>query len=250
VSFRRFFATASFVSARIFAIAVLVLTSLHVNAQEKTIRLAMMENVSSITESPKIILQRAYKNLGYELEIVALPFARSLLAADNGEFDGEVARLPHIEESAKHLIRVPVVVNLTEYVPYVLDGTTVDLTSWDKINSSGLHVGARRGARLTEDSVRKDKLSLVNSYDSLLAMLLMGRIDVAIAPKGQLRDSYPSVQGPLRESLVNVRKLPVFASVPVYHYLHERNAKLVPLVAAEIGRIKNQTAVSNVSKLR
>lgn len=210
-------------------------------SQGKLIRLSMMEGAPTITAKPLAILHRAYGNLGFELEVESMPFARSLLAADRGEVDGEVARLPHIEETARNLRRVPVVINVTEYVPYILKGTRTDLTGWDKINASGLRVGARRGARLTEDSVREDRLTLVNSYESLLGMLLLGRIDVAIAPKGQLEEVIPSVEDRARAELPRMQVLGVFATVPVYHYLHQRNESLVPVLAKEIARIQSQT---------
>lgn len=210
-------------------------------SQGKAIRLSMMEGAPTITAKPLAILQKAYGNLGFELEVEAMPFARSLLAADRGEVDGEVARLPHIEEAARNLRRVPVAINVTEYVPYILKGTRTDLTGWDKINASGLRVGARRGARLTEDSVREDRLTLVNSYESLLGMLLLGRIDVAIAPRGQLEEVIPSVEDRARAELPRMQVLGVFATVPVYHYLHQRNESLIPVLAKEIARIQSQT---------
>lgn len=209
-------------------------------SQGKLIRLSMMEGTPTITAKPLAILQKAYGNLGFELEVEAMPIARSLLAADRGEVDGEVARLPQIEETARNLRRVPVVINVAEYVPYILKGTRTDLTGWDKINASGLRVGARRGARLTEDSVREDRLTLVNSYESLLGMLLLGRIDVAIAPKGQLEEVIPSVEDRARAELPRLQVLGVFATVPVYHYVHQRNETLVPVLAKEIARIQSQ----------
>ncbi|MDT8990378.1 hypothetical protein RQP54_05815 [Curvibacter sp. APW13] len=212
-------------------------------AQARVIRLSMMEGVPTITAKPLATLQRAYRNLGFELEVETMPFARSLLAADRGEVDGEVARLPHIEESARNLRRVPIVINQTEYVPYVLQGTRTDMNSWDRINASGLRVGARRGARLTEDSVREDRLTLVNTYESLLGMLLLGRIDVAIAPKGQLEEVIPSLDGRARAELPRLQPLGVFATVPVYHYLHQRNESLIPQLTKEIVRIQSQAPV-------
>ncbi|MDC8772514.1 substrate-binding periplasmic protein [Roseateles albus] len=225
--------------ARVFIAAIAASVCFNVCAQEKTIRLAMMEEVRTITDKPLAILRKVYANLGYELVVVPMPFARSVMAANNGDFDGEVARLPYIEESAKNLLRVPVAVNVTEYVPYILQGTSTDLSSWDKINASGLSIGARRGAQLTESSVRQDRLRLVNSYDSLLAMLLLHRIDVAIAPKGQLEEYYLNVHESNKPDISKIQVLPVFASMPVYHYLHKKNAALVPMVEREIKRINS-----------
>lgn len=204
---------------------------------ERVIRLAMMENIPKLTDQPQATLTQVYARLGYRLEVTPLPFARSLLAANYGDYDGELARLAQIEESAPQLKRVPVAVGYVHYVPYVMDTQKARLESWEAIRKSGLRIGARRGARLTESHVAPQLLTQVNSYDSLLAMLIMGRIDVVIAPEGQLEENFKDVSERLKPELGHIKSLPRFASVPLYHYVHERNAALIPALTAEITRV-------------
>jgi ABC-type amino acid transport substrate-binding protein len=199
----------------------------------RTIRLTMMENSALATDGPVKMLTQAYGRMGYGVEFTPLPFARSLAAADHGEFDGEVGRLAQVEKTATHLIRVPVAVGQVEYVPYVLMGSTARLPHWQAIRQSGLRVGARLGARLTEASVDRAQLTSVSSYESLLHMLLKGRIDVVIAPKGQLELLYPTTPDVVKDGVPAVKQLGVVATEPLYHYLHERNSALVaPLTSA------------------
>lgn len=191
----------------------------------RIIRLSMMENAPLATSMPVKTLTEAYGRMGYTLKITALPFPRSLAAADHGEYDGEVGRLVQIEQSTTHLRRVPVAVGRVEYVPYVRRETTTDLSSWIAIRKSGLRVGARHGARLVEVSLEGAPLTLVNSYESLEKMLLMHRIDVMIAQSGQL------------EGNAQIVPLAPIASEPLYHYLHERNQALIAPLTKELKRM-------------
>lgn len=192
----------------------------------RTIRLSMMEDTPLATSIPVKVLKEAYGRMGYALEITALPFARSLAAADHGEYDGEVGRLAQIEQSTTHLMRVPVAIGRVEYVPYVRRETTADLSSWIAIRKSGLRVGARQGARLIEASLDRAQLTFVNSYESLERMLLMHRIDIAITPSGQL------------DGNTQIVSLTAIASEPLYHYLHERNQALIAPLTEELKRMK------------
>lgn len=219
----------------------LLLAATSALAQGKTLRLSMMEGVPTVTALPLATLEKAYANLGYTLEVEAMPYARSLLDADRGKFDGELARLTQIEDSALNLRRVPVVLNTVDYVPYILAGTRTDLGSWATLNASGLRIGARRGARLIEDTVRHDRLTLSNSYESLLGMLLLDRIDVVLAPKGQLEAFFDGVHERSKGELHRVRVLPVIASLPVYHYLHRSHEDLIPALTQEILRVQRQS---------
>jgi ABC-type amino acid transport substrate-binding protein len=176
-----------------------------------------------------------------------LPIARSVHAAEHGDYDGELCRTTQIESTSPHLVRVPVPVATLEYAAYVMKGTTADLSSWSAIRKSGLRVGARMGGRLTRQSLSGPQATFATSYASLLQMLLTGCIDVVVAPKGQLEQAFADVPGKLRDQLGQVQGRNAFTSELMFHYVHERNAALVEPLAREIRRIGARASARPIS---
>lgn len=201
-------------------------------------RLSGLAGVPRVTDIPFRVVTEAYNHLGLSVEIVPLPHARSLLSANDGTYDGNLPRFTYIEASAPNLRRVPASLGQLEYVPYVLKGTVDDLSSWEAIKASGLRVGGKLGNRLVETSLGNALISRNKDYLPLLKMLLLHRLDVVIAPRGELEAQFASVPPELAEHLSEVRPLQVLATEQLYLYLHERNSDLIEPLTKELKRME------------
>lgn len=222
-----------------FAVLLLGVWSVSLPAADVDVyRLAYLLGAPTVTDVPMQLVKEAYRHLGLKVEMVGLPTARSLMSANDGTYDGEVARFRYIEASVPNLKRVPVSLGHIEYAPYILGTNRVDLSSWAAIKSSGLRVAGRQGARIVETALGNAVTTRNNSYEALLKMLLMRRVDVVIAPVGELEALYASMPLELNAQLNELKRLPPVASEPLYHYLHERNSDLIEPLTKELKRME------------
>lgn len=213
-------------------------------------RLAGLAGVPSVTDVPFKVVQEAFANLQLALEIVPLPHVRSLQGANDGIYDGNLPRFTYIEAVAPNLRRVPVSLGGIDYVPYVLKGNTYNLSSWEAIKASGLRVGGKFGNRLVETSLGSALTSSNNSYELLLKMLLLRRVDVVIAPSGELEALFATLPPELQERAPEVRQLPPVASEQLYLYLHQRHSELIEPLTRELKRMESKGVIARYWKMR
>jgi len=64
------------------------------------------------------ILREAYRRIGRELEVKAMPGERSLLSANSGDTDGELYRRAGIDKAYPNLLMVPVALQQYEIVVF------------------------------------------------------------------------------------------------------------------------------------
>jgi hypothetical protein len=55
-------------------------------SERPVLRIAYMENTTYVTDAPQELVKRALDDLGYKSEFTALPFSRSVMMANAGEF--------------------------------------------------------------------------------------------------------------------------------------------------------------------
>jgi hypothetical protein len=169
------------------------------------------------------VLQDAYRRLGIEVEVDALPADVALRRSSSGEVDGEAQRIDGLVDRFPTLVQVPVPINFVEIAVFSKD-ESFEPRGWHDLER--LEVGTLRGIQ----SVRQGTLSLsstrlVDTYEELIALLVDDAVDVIVAPvlntTAQLRRA-----GVGEEVVMNA----VLDSYLLYHYLHESRAALVPVV--------------------
>ena len=197
-------------------------------APPASIRLAMIEGVPALTRAPAEIVRQAYRDVGLDIELVAMPVARALTEANAGRVDGELGRFSNIEDNAPNLRRVPFPIGLVSYAPYVLAGSKHDFSSLAAIRQSGASIGVRLGARIVEEPLGDAVRVHHPSYDGLLKMLLVGRVDVVIAPVGQLEHDAGLLDAEYSSKFHTVTRLKPVVTQPLFHYVHERYSARIP----------------------
>lgn len=212
------------------------------------LRLAKIDGIPQVTRVPELLVTEAYRRLNIPIVINGLPNARALKEVDGGWFDGDICRFEQVEKVAPNIVRVPTVVTRVAYVPYVLKGQTANVASVKSIRASQLRVGYRLGAVLFDVHFEGMKMERPTSYASLFQMLLLNRIDIAVAPAGELERIASTLPDNMRARVSEIVVPPPFVTQPMYHYLHTKNAALVPQIEASFKAMKADGTFQRLSQ--
>lgn len=183
-------------------------------------------------EVGRIVLTQIYENIGINITISPLPGDRAQFAAKSGKKDGEIMRIWTYGEENKNLVRVPTPYYYLETMPFILKGKQITVTTKNDLQQYKL--AKVRGVKHTNNITQGlSDVYNMNSTTNMFKLLRSGRVDIAltntldgnhIIAKHGLNDVTP-----LDKPLV---------SLPLYHYVHAKHKHLVPVVDAEIQRLK------------
>lgn len=166
-------------------------------------------------------VRAAYKRAGINAEFTSRPCRRSLIEANAGRFDGEVARISGVTRKYKHLVAAESpTINIEGVV--ITRSEKREITQWSDLE--GLRIGIMRGELYAERGTSAFEVTAASDYNQLLKMLVKNRIDVAI---GIRKDYELAVNSPdfLNEGLHIIGK-PVFFA-PLYHLVHKDHRDLL-----------------------
>lgn len=211
-------------------------------------------------ETPKLVLNTAYTTpitspdktgvldlfyrelfarLGIEFEIQALPAERALTNANSGLDDGDVCRIAGLDETYPNLVRVPEMVMRYEHVVFSRDANfkvtgPEDLRPYD--------VGVVKGWKIVEwNTTTAHSVTLVDEGRQLFEMLDDRRLDLAIMERmtGMMQMKALGIK--------NIRVLePPFLAGDWFLYLNKKHQDLVPRIAAEIRRMKEDGSYQRI----
>jgi polar amino acid transport system substrate-binding protein len=194
------------------------------------------------------VIVELYRRAKIPISIEFRPFTRSVFEVDAGEKDGELGRFEQVEDSFKRILRVPIPIMTLEYRPLAIAKHTASLASWETLRQSGLRIGARQGVYILESKLGSAITDRTSSYDSLFKMLLANRIDIAMVPDGALDEYVERAPEAEKAALQKLHKLPSLGFQPMYHYLNERHADLVPLLTRELQGMKKDGTLGRIWK--
>jgi polar amino acid transport system substrate-binding protein len=219
-------------------------------SQPKVLALTVVEGVPALTDGPARVVEAAYRCLGIAIEKRPLPNLRSVAAGQQGQADGDVVRFSPYEMAAPEMLRVPTaLLDKVAVAPFVLREQKADLSSVDKIAGSGLRVAVRLGAQFVEGTALSERIAArPKTYTAVFKMLLSGRVDVVLAPIDVFQTVIPELSADFADAGQRVVRLPPVLSLTAYHYLHARHALLVPLINAELARMKHSGSMARLLK--
>ncbi|MGE4421843.1 MAG: substrate-binding periplasmic protein [Pseudodesulfovibrio sp.] len=164
-----------------------------------------------------------YARAGLPVEFVPLPQKRSLVQAVDGVIDGDAGRILGLEKRYPGLIRVDVRLTNIYGAAYVVGGQEIGPFRDGLLGV--MKVGAVSGVVWAEKVMKGRPLEHVKTYEALFAMLMEGRIDIALG-------SRISAEKVLRDNARRygrIRQLePLVFQAPFYHYLNRKDADIVP----------------------
>lgn len=171
-----------------------------------------------VRDRVKVVYERA----GLKAEFVSLPHNRSLLSANAGTVDGDVGRVPSVEEDYPDLRRVNVKLMELNGAVYTLR-KDIDFYTDDLLTK--YRVGYVLGVNWIEDKMKVQNATTARDYPALFEMLLQGRVDIVLVTEA----SADAVLRELGDRAANIRKLQPFVfSAPIYHYVNKNNEAIIP----------------------
>ena len=184
-------------------------------------------------EIGRIVLPQIYKNIGVEINITPFPGERAQFEANQGNRDGEIMRIWTYGEENKKSIRVPTPYYFLETVAFSLQESHVEIETKEDLKKYKL--AKIRGVKHTNNITKGfSDVYVMNSTENMFKVLLDGKVDAILtnALDGELVSK--------RLGLENIitRSKPL-ATLPLYHYINQKNEELVPVIDKEILRVKN-----------
>lgn len=190
-----------------------------------------------ITDSGMRIVNEAYHRLGIMVKAELLPPERAISYADQGKTDGDVARLGGFESSYHHLQRVPVPLMYIDILAYTA-GRQIRIENWQSLRPYRLCV--RNGIKVMMDNTEGMARELVDNTDQAVKMLRARRCDIAILSNMAWLDIDRLQAGPMRALK------PALSVIPLYHYLNEEHADLIPQLSTVLQQMRSDGSISRI----
>jgi len=211
------------------SIVFILLTFTGQNVSALTI--SVLENSPSSQIYSKI-LKEIYKRAEVPLEFVTMPTQRSLVQSSNGLIDGELVRIYKVGDLYPTLIRVPTPYTFFESTAFSKIPDVLPEEGWNGLRD--YRIGMVRGMKHAEWGLKDiESVVAVNITKQLFDMLEYGRIDIAVTSR--VSGLYFIKEFDL-EPLYVVE--PALQNHDLYHYLHEKNKKYIPILDETIRAMK------------
>ena len=176
--------------------------------------------------------EEAGRRAGIDVKFVSLPSERSLVAANQGEVDGEGLRVAGLDDSYGNLVRVPERYVSISFVAFAKDTALSVAQGWDSLKSQ--RVAFIHGWKMFESNAAGARVvNKVDKAEQLFQMLEQSRIDLALYT---LADGVALARKMGLQGVVALK--PTLKDVDMFLYLHRKHAALVPKLAAALRQMK------------
>lgn len=221
------------------AVAAVFATLLYSNpALAQTLRLVTgaLAPLAPSAEQPgyiAAIAREAFGRVGISIEVSALPGERALINVNAGLDDGDLLRIPGLEQSYPNLIRIPEKVMDFEFVAFTRDPQIrIEKLADLKPYSVAYVTGWKYYENMVKDAKDAQEITTVRGLPELFTLLAKGRAEVVLAERWQ-------GQWAAQQAGVEVRmQTPPFLVSDMYMYLHKNHAALVPKIARALADMK------------
>ncbi len=177
------------------------------------------------------VLKEAYGRLGIDIRVSGEPAQRAIHNANSGVSDGELYRIKDVHLKYKNLMMVPVSVGVMEGMGITAQ-SDLSLRGWHELADQLVCI--RNGVKFAEKGIGDLKATVVNSNSQLFDMLGKQRCNVIIIAR---LTSIPLVLDFAKRNKVSLYQS-VLQVYPLYHYLHKKHARLVPLLTEVLQDMK------------
>ena len=177
-----------------------------------------------------LIVKNMFKRIGIEAKTILLPSERSLINANTGVDDGNIARIKGIEKKYTNLVMVPEKIIDFDFVAFT-NKKQFEIDNWESLKP--YNVTFINGWKLFEKKVKHYKsLSLVQDADKLFGLLNSGRADIAL---------YDRLSGlwwlKQHTTEISYQRLPI-EKYKLYLYVHKKHKNLVPELSTALKAMK------------
>jgi len=168
------------------------------------------------------VMKEVYRRLGHDFELLVRPAKRSLVEANSGRSDADLARVIGANSEYPNLVRVREPIVALSFSAIVAADSKQWLSSWDEVAKH--RIGYPRGYRILD--VRTQAFKSIRAIQAggataVAKMVKGGRIDVGIMITADANR--------LATELGGLTVLtPPMETVTLYHYLNVRHRRLAP----------------------
>lgn len=178
------------------------------------------------------VMTEVYRQLGHQIHITPMPAKRAQRQAVSGIEDGEIMRVYFYGDQNPQMIRIPIPIHSVATTGFIRKDKEIIVKSREDLKK--YRVAKVRGIKHT-DLIARDltKIHESNSIVYMMNALVADHIDVALTT---LVDGQLSIK---RMNLTDIKPLETpLALRRLYHYVHEKNAHLVPGLTSKIEELK------------
>lgn len=159
-------------------------------------------------------VSRIYEGCDLQVVFLEFPQERSIVTAEAGNIDGELARIKAVVSKDSPLIPLPTPLLHIEIVPVRHFGFEPIRSSKDL---AGMRVSYQRGFRILNHLVPETTTVVeVNTTHQIFRLLSLDRVDVGLMMRQQALINFASFP--------NMEMDEPILREPVYHFVHERHA--------------------------
>jgi len=177
-----------------------------------------------------IIVIKAYAQLGITITPKFLLFKESVVEANKGVYDGEFARFDGIVKFYPNLIKVPVEIILSQAAAFSKN-KNLQIHEWKDLKGHDFIVV--EGIKYIEKNTHDMKRKLVEDCFIAFELLHEGKTEIVVGPRHQ--GLYICKQA-FHMEITQVGE--VLQSEPLYHFVHKKNAHLIPLITPILEEMK------------
>jgi polar amino acid transport system substrate-binding protein len=205
-------------------------------AAELTI--VMLDQGLLLEQVTRAVLTEAYGKLGVRVRFKEVPPTRALAESASGQVDGELHRMTGLSARYPQLLQVRVPVNWFDAVVITRSARFVP-HGWASLKP--YKIGYHRGIQAFEQGIAGMRTDPAPTNELMLLKLQNGRTDIALMSDVEARE----LLGKMDAASLRILAPPI-ARVQLFHYVHRKNAALVPSLEAVLKRMEADGAIAAI----
>ncbi len=195
------------------------------------------------------VYTKIFNNLDIDVDFKSMPIARASIMLSRGEIDGEPGRIYEYSEIYPNTIRVEEPVFYMTVASFSSINSNLIINSWADIKEKNLSVAYPRGMQMAKINLEnttplKDIID-VSEVKLGLKLITTGRVDIYVddlnAILGIINISEPALGD-------GIKQVGVLDKVPLYMYVHKKNAGMVKELEVEIKKLKDEGVIEKFRK--
>jgi len=199
------------------------------------VKVAMSDDQSIIIER---ILYEALKRAGHQMVTQKTGMRTAVSDVNHGDVVILPVQTDGWDKMYPNLIKVPVAIDIVEFTAYTRSNDNYQFSEWRDI--AGFKLGYRRQNEYIANNLSKTRAGTLvseNSIEDLWASLLDGKANVILLPRmSHFEHRYP--QG--------IKRAGVIERQPVYTYVNNKYAYLVPLLEKSYNDMINDGTIESI----
>ncbi|MDK2596424.1 MULTISPECIES: hypothetical protein [Pseudoalteromonas] len=179
------------------------------------------------------LLSLAYKDIGHKLELIDFDRQSALIAANEGELDGQLGRIAGVTDSYANLL----------YVDFPLYSFNLQLIShcttcsFNQIESMVVQSGYLVVYQYMMEQSYKGELIEVKSSAAQLNLLMQKKVQGALIVDFHLREHLPYMD-------IDTLKIDDLMTIDSFHYLHQKHKALIPKLKSTLEKLEKKGVIA------